>query len=226
LQYICSHRPQGIIINPNSKIVVAITQRIDSVSGRAELRDALDQRLVQWLVHAGFLPVAVPNTLSDTGQPSEQTLESWLQAIQPDALILSGGNDIGEYPARDATERYLLTWAEARRNPVLGICRGLQMMSVWAGVDLVKQEGHVGTRHQLAITERIDEWPASVNSYHNWGLSSCPDGFEVAARAEDGSIEAIRHTTLPWEGWMWHPERETPFSSQDNQRLKRLFSGQ
>jgi len=205
---------------------VAITQRIDSVAGRAELRDALDQRLVQWLVHAGFLPVLVPNTLSATGHPSGQALESWLQVIQPGALILSGGNDIGEYPARDDTERYLLSWAETKRVPVLGICRGLQMMAVWAGVDLVKKEGHVGTRHQLVVHARKDEWPANVNSYHNWGLASCPAGFEVAAKAEDGSIEAITHSKLPWEGWMWHPEREAPFSPQDIKRLKRLFSGQ
>lgn len=205
---------------------MAITQRIDSVAGRAELRDALDQRLVQWLVHAGFLPVLVPNTLSATGHPSGQALESWLQVIQPGALILSGGNDIGEYPARDDTERYLLSWAETKRVPVLGICRGLQMMAVWAGVDLVKKEGHVGTRHQLVVHARKDEWPANVNSYHNWGLASCPAGFEVAAKAEDGSIEAITHSKLPWEGWMWHPEREAPFSPQDIKRLKRLFSGQ
>lgn len=205
---------------------MAITQRIDSVAGRAELRDALDQRLVQWLVHAGFLPVVVPNTLSDTGHPSEQILESWLQAMQLGALILSGGNDIGEYPARDDTERYLLSWAEAKRVPVLGICRGLQMMAVWAGVALVKIEGHVGIRHQLAVPARKDEWPTEVNSYHNWGLASCPDGFEVAARAEDGSIEAIKHVELPWEGWMWHPEREASFSLHDIKRLKRLISGQ
>jgi len=215
-----------LIISPYPKIVVAITQRIDSVAGRAELRDALDQRLVQWLVHAGFLPVLVPNTLSATGHPSGQALESWLQVIQPGALILSGGNDIGEYPARDDTERYLLSWAETKRVPVLGICRGLQMMAVGAGVDLVKKEGHVGTRHQLVVHARKDEWPANVNSYHNWGLASCPAGFEVAAKAEDGSIEAITHSKLPWEGWMWHPEREAPFSPQDIKRLKRLFSGQ
>ena len=205
---------------------MAITQRIDSVAGRAELRDALDQRLVQWLVHAGFLPVLVPNTLSATGHPSGQALESWLQVIQPGALILSGGNDIGEYPARDDTERYLLSWAETKRVPVLGICRGLQMMAVWAGVDLVKKEGHVGTRHQLVVHARKDEWPANVNSYHNWGLASCPAGFEVAAKAEDGSIEAITHSKLPWEGWMWHPEREASFSFKDIKRLKRLCSGE
>lgn len=146
--------------------------------------------------------------------------------MQPGALILSGGNDIGEYPARDATERYLLSWAEAKRMPVLGICRGLQMMAVCAGVDLVRKEGHVGSRHQLVLPAGNDEWPANVNSYHNWGLASCPAGFEITAQAEDGSIEAIRHIGLPWEGWMWHPEREVQFFPQDIKRLKRLLRGQ
>jgi gamma-glutamyl-gamma-aminobutyrate hydrolase PuuD len=215
-----------LIINPYPKIIVGITQRIDSVAGRTELRDGCDQRLVQWLVHSGFLPVAVPNNLSDTSHSETPILKSWLKAVQPGALILSGGNDIGQYPSRDTTERYLLSWAEAKRVPVLGICRGLQMMSVWAGANLVKQEGHVGSRHQLVVSDQKANWPSEVNSYHNWGLVSCPDGFEIAACAEDGSIEAIKHITLPWEGWMWHSEREVPFSPQDIKRLKRLFSGQ
>ena len=205
---------------------MGITQRIDNIVGRAELRDALDQRLAQWLVHSGYLPVVVPNILSVVDRQSEPTLENWLQAVEPSALILSGGNDIGEYPARDATERYLLSWAKAKQLPILGICRGLQMMASWAGVDLVKKEKHAGTRHQLVVPNSKDEWPAYVNSYHSWGLASCPAGFEVAARAEDGSIEAIKHIKLPWEGWMWHPEREIPFTRQDTARLKWLFSGE
>lgn len=146
--------------------------------------------------------------------------------MRPEALVLSGGNDIGEYPERDATERHLLTWAAANRIPVLGICRGLQMMAVWAGGNLVPVEGHVRTRHALSVSAPQGEWSASVNSFHNWGLSSCPDGFEIAAQAEDGGIEAIRHIELPWEGWMWHPEREETFAPQDTARLRRLFSGQ
>lgn len=212
--------------NPISKIVVGITQRVDSVTGRAEIRDALDQMLAQWLVKAGFLPVAVPNLLSGTDHPSEYILENWLQVIHPSAIILSGGNDIDEYPVRDTTERYLLSWAETKRVPVLGICRGLQMMAVWSGGDLVKKEGHVGGRHRLLVPAQKDEWPANVNSYHNWVLDSCPNGFEVTAQSEDGSIEAIKHINLPWEGWMWHPEREAPFCPQDIKRLQGLFSGQ
>ena len=218
-----------MIIDPSSKFIVGITQRIDNVAGRAELRDALDQRLVQWVKQAGFLPVTIPNTLLDINHSSEadegRALDSWLQAVQPRALILSGGNDVGEYPARDATERYLLSWAETKRAPVLGVCRGLQMMAVWAGVSLVKIEGHVGTRHHLMVPTKKEEWPTSVNSYHNWSLASCPGGFEITAQSEDGSIEAIRHIKLPWEGWMWHPEREMPFSPQDIERLKGLFGG-
>jgi putative glutamine amidotransferase len=142
--------------------------------------------------------------------------------VKPTGLVLSGGNDIGECPARDVTERYLLLWAKAKRVPVLGICRGLQMMAVWAGAELVKKDGHVGSRHQLVVDDQ-NEWPANVNSYHKWGLATCPNGFKVTAQAADGSIEAIKHLELPWEGWMWHPERETLFSAQDTRRLKELF---
>jgi N5-(cytidine 5'-diphosphoramidyl)-L-glutamine hydrolase len=226
LQCLCSLRPKGMIFDPSPPIIVGITQRIDSVAGRDELRDTLDQRLSQWLVYAGFLPIVIPNTFSNSIHLSDPTLENWLEALKPVALILSGGNDIGEYQERDTTECYLLSWAEEKQIPVLGICRGLQMMAVWAGASLVKLEGHVGSRHQLVVSGQKDNWPANVNSYHNWVLASCPDGFEIAAQAEDGSIEAIKHIKLPWEAWMWHPERELPFFPQDINRLKRLFRGQ
>lgn len=214
-----------MIITSASKIVVAITQRIDRVEGRAEFRDSLDQRLIEWVAQAGFLPVTVPNTLvREAGD--EGVFEDWLQTLRPQAVILSGGNDIGEAPRRDVTERYLLSWAQETRVPLLGICRGMQMMAVWAGTKLVRVEGHVRSRHQLALAGAGDEWPRSVNSFHDWSVSACPDQFEVVARAEDGTIEAIRHIHLPWEGWMWHPERELPFNEIDTNRIVRLFGGE
>lgn len=215
-------------MTPVSSPLVAVTQRIDYLGDRNETRDAVDQKLTAWLVAAGYLPVTVPNSFFAEGfspEASATALAKWLEAIGPSALVLSGGNDIGVFPSRDETEAYLLSWAQREKVPLLGICRGLQMIAVWAGTELVPVSRHVATRHALnpVKPDEAPLWPAQVNSYHNWGLTSCPDGFEVAATAEDGSIEAIRHQSLPWQGWMWHPEREPEFDQRDSARLRGLF---
>ncbi|WP_076590900.1 gamma-glutamyl-gamma-aminobutyrate hydrolase family protein [Herminiimonas arsenitoxidans] len=210
----------------SARILIAVSQRIDQIKDRNESRDALDQRFIKWLVDAKFCPLPVPNSLTTKdhlGGIHDVSLQKWLAAVKPDAVILSGGNDIGEFPERDVTERCLLSWAALHRLPVLGICRGMQMMGVWAGGSLIKVASHVGVRHILSPCTAMNIWPKTVNSFHNWSLSFCPNNFEVIATSEDGEIEAIRHTELPWEGWMWHPERENQFAIEDTQRLIRLF---
>lgn len=199
--------------------VVAVSQRIDVYPDRNELRDAVDQRLIQWLTEAGYIPVPVPNALNTASGHVGPSLQNWLQKIKPDALLLSGGNDIGEHRERDATERCLLTYAHDRALPALGICRGMQMMAVWAGMALKPVQGHVRTRHELH-----GEMNGEVNSFHNYSPSNCPADFDITAYSEDGEIEAIRHKILPWEGWMWHPEREAEYSAADKQRLRALFA--
>ena len=67
------------------------------------------------------------------------------------------------------------------------------------------------------------DFPDNVNSFHDWGLYETPKDFCAIAHCEDASIEAIKHNDLPWEGWMWHPERENPFLEEDNKRLKKLL---
>lgn len=209
----------------STSLIALVTQRVDPVSGRSEVRDALDQRLAEWVSAAGLLPFPVPNAV--LGAAGAEGLNAWLEALQPDILVLSGGNDVGEQLARDNTEGHLLSWARDERIPVLGICRGMQMMAAWAGGELVRVSGHVGARHNLKLRdeERRSDWPASVNSYHNWGLANVPAGFVPVAWAEDGTVEAMRHETLPWEAWMWHPERETAFNDVDMNRIERLLDG-
>ena len=198
---------------------VAISQRVDVVPDRSEQRDALDQNLVELAWQIGLMPCLVPNAL---GAISGAT-DAWLAALKPRGFILSGGNDLGDFPERDSTETVLLEYAKTQRLPLLGICRGMQMLAVWAGAALRPVEGHVRTRHQLRVVDPAGGWPAQVNSFHNLALCDCPPGFSVTAYAENGDIEAIRHHELPWEAWMWHPEREPQFAAEDIQRIRTLF---
>ena len=126
--------------------------------------------------------------------------------VKPCAIVLSGGNDIGLHKDRDMTEMALLDYAYKNTLPVLGICRGMQMIATWAGEELKPVTGHVATRHNIFGTIERE-----VNSYHNFTLRDIPRGFELLAYDKEGEIEAIKHIDLKWEGWMWHPERENPF---------------
>jgi putative glutamine amidotransferase len=183
-------------------IPIAVSQRVDIISARNERRDALDQRLIDLLANAGCLAIPVPNNLG-------LKLDIWLANLKPFGILLSGGNDLGEVPERDLTESKLLAYAEHEKIPLLGICRGMQMMAVYSGASLKAVNGHISTNHELKWNEKSQtSVPKVVNSFHAFTIADCPNGYNVLARSSfDKEIEAIGHSELPWLGWMWHPER-------------------
>lgn len=192
---------------------VAITQRVDAIAGRDETRDGVDIRFARMLWDMGFLPMPVSSAVPDKA--------AYVAGLAPDAIVLTGGNDIGTAPDRDAMERALLGYAAMARLPVFGVCRGMQMMNVYQGGSLVVIDGHVATRHRVSGVL----WPEAreVNSYHS--IAVLPEflgrDLEILATASDGSVEAMRHVVLPWLAVMWHPERETPFEKDDLGMMRR-----
>jgi len=194
---------------------VAITQRVAVIPQYGERRDCLDQAWPRFISACGLLPLPVPNVV-------EVAL-----ALCADAdlagLVLTGGNDLavlgGDAPERDATESALLDAAEPRGLPVLGVCRGMQLIQHRCGVPLQRVEGHVTPRQVI----RIDGEPTAVNSYHRFAARDSQPPLEVWAVAADGVVKAVRHTVRPITGIMWHPERNTPFAARDIALFRRAF---
>ena len=196
-------------------MIIAVSQRVDKIPSINEDRDSIDQRLINWILAAGFDPITVPNTIHNFDK-----LQNWINLIKPDGLLLSGGNDIGDSLNRDTTEKHLLNWAINYKKPVYGICRGMQFLAINHGVNLIKVDNHVNKIHKVSFFGKIKK----VNSFHNFSISTIPKNFRVISKSEDGMIESIEHNFLPIIGVMWHPEREKRFDIHDLEIIKKLFS--
>ena len=190
---------------------VAVTQRVVVDPPHGTRRDCLDQVWVKFLLGCGLLPIPVPNSVDAALSICDQV----------SGIVLTGGNDLAAYggdaPERDETEMALLDLAEQRDLPVLGVCRGMQMMQHRAGIPLQRVCGHVAHRQRISIDGRSVE----VNSFHNFGATEAHPPLKTWAIADDGVIKAVRHAGRPMIGVMWHPERREPFTADD----VALFSG-
>ena len=158
---------------------------------------------------------------------SEKLLLDIINNTKAKILILTGGNNISKNlnkNNRDILEKKLIKIFLKKRYPILGICRGMQILNVFFNGKISKIDGHVRKNHKLIIDKNFDYFlPKTVNSYHNFCIPVCPEGYIIISKSDDNIIEAIKHRSLPWEGWMWHPEREANFTKRDVERLKALF---
>ena len=200
--------------------IIAITQRIQKIEKYKEFRDQLDIRLNYLVTKLGYLPVPIPNFKN---YQNNLNLKNWLKRIKPAGIILSGGDNIGIYKFRDQNELSIVKWSLIKKIPVLGICRGMQIINKYFGGSKVRIKNHVGKRHRI-IGDHA-KFRKSVNSFHNWGFypKNISKVLRIQTVSNDKSIEAIRHKKYPIYGIMWHPEREPLLKKDDLILIKKIF---
>jgi putative glutamine amidotransferase len=200
---------------------IGLTQRVETVKTYEERRDCLDQRWGPLMQSFGVDPIPLFNQTAD--------VDTYVDRLDLDGIVLTGGNDLASLadgsnvaPERDQFERTLLETAIDRKLPVLGVCRGLQLLNVYCGGSIHGIDDHVAIEHDLEIDQKVAPIAVStesvaVNSYHSYGVADqgLGDQLAVAGRAPDGSIEWVEHTQYPITAIMWHPERESPSTALD-----------
>jgi putative glutamine amidotransferase len=200
----------------------------------------VEQSVAHWAMASGAMAVVVPSPEGDT-RKGDATLDDYAEWL--DALVLEGGSDLwpgsyGETPldprwhgdrVRDAYEIALLRAFERRGKPVLGICRGLQLVNVAFGgtlwQDLPTQRPSAVVHRDAATYDRnrhavrfvpgtrlasvfAGQEEATVNSVHHQGIKDLAPGFAVEATCPaDGLVEAIRRPNGSYVAAVqWHPE--------------------
>jgi len=201
---------------------------------------------VESVRRAGGIPVIVP--------PVRQADEAEEILARCDGMIFTGGGDISPIylneqprygigqclPERDVGELLLARLAFGRDFPVLGICRGIQVMAVAAGGRIYQdipsqypkalQHSQTAPRphpwHEVQVLESVlqrllGEKRVLVNSFHHQAVLDVPPGFVVNALASDGIIEGIERLGAKFcLGVQWHPE-----SMESDALSHKLFRG-
>lgn len=194
----------------------------------------LNRAYLDAIRHFGGTPLVIP---AEAGEEEQQYLLSLC-----DGLVLTGGNDIdpalyGETvlndtvviaPERDAGEPRLCELALRRNLPILGICRGMQILNVYFGGTLYQdlpsqvdstvthsmEKPYHRTCHNCLLTagsplfELTGQTQIDVNSHHHQAVKDVAPGFQVMGRCGDGVIEAIwkPDAVFLW-AVQWHPEK-------------------
>lgn len=233
--------------NPHSRLhtnpIIGISVNIDTQTSR------LHEAYIRAIQDAGGIPLLIP------ASDDMDTLRELVERM--DGLLLSGGADIGGGyfgeptlegltevdPKRDRYDFMLLRIASDYQLPVLGICRGMQVINVAFGGDLWQDipsqyprnplnHSILKYKEQSAHTVRIEKdsilynvlqsEEVGVNSRHHQAVKEIAPGFKIAATSSDGIIEAIEgYPNRRVLGVQWHPENMA--TEGDNPTMQLLF---
>ncbi|WP_043681766.1 gamma-glutamyl-gamma-aminobutyrate hydrolase family protein [Streptomyces xylophagus] len=190
-----------------------------------------------WQLEAALLPAGYPRLVQRAGGlaamlPPDSPEHAAATVARLDGLVIAGGPDVEPVRygaerdprtgppalARDAWELALIEAALTAGVPLLGICRGMQLLNVALGGTLAQHiDGHAetpgvfghhkvkpvpGTLYASAVPEET-----SVPTFHHQAADRLGTGLTISAWAEDGTPEAIELPSADWVlGVQWHPE--------------------
>jgi putative glutamine amidotransferase len=220
-------------------VIGIATQTMEAIPGQLPMTWIMGQRYVRVLTGLGAVPWIIPLLLDD-----EETLRAIYDRL--DGVLLTGGVDVDPDcyreqrhplcgktdPPRDWTEMHLIRWAIRDHKPVLGVCRGIQIINVAAGGTLyqdVQDQVQGAIKHDYFptdgihmrddLTHMIRVEPASrlgrilgaerieVNSMHHQAVKDLAPGLVPSAFAPDGLIEGLEGGNGQYlVGVQWHPE--------------------
>jgi putative glutamine amidotransferase len=237
------------VIRPLIGIPTQTLQSIDDIPEVLPHSWVMNSRYYLAAAAMGAVPVMIPLFDSD-----EATLRAVYDRL--DGVLLAGGVDMephtfGEPPhprlgrtdhARDDVELALARWAIAEGKPILGLCRGHQVLNVALGGTLyqdiesqlpeaMRHDYFPGfprdyLAHEVSLTQgsrlqrAIGAPRMAVNSMHHQAVKTLAPGLLVSARADDGVIEALETEGPNYlVGVQWHPE----VFEQRDERTHRLF---
>jgi len=234
--------------------LVGVTTTIEPRGGEyGKPRIGLYANYLPPLERVGLTPVLI------TPAHSEASIADLLSRCK--GLVLSGGEDVdpsryGEEPipelgavnpARDIAELRAIDVAGRLDLPILGICRGLQILNVHFGgtlcqdIDVAMESAfsHVQTtpwgshHHEVSVepnsrlVEALGSDRLHINSYHHQAIRRVAPNLVVTARADDGLVEGVESRDHTWVvGVQWHPERHEAEAEETdpNKRLFRAFA--
>jgi putative glutamine amidotransferase len=238
---------------PHRAVIGIVTQTQEPSPGQSPRAWIMGSKYIEVLAALGAVPWLIPLLRDDT-----ETLRCLYERL--DGLFLTGGVDVdpANYheprhercgvtdPDRDWTELTLIRWAVADHKPVLGVCRGIQILNVAAGgtlyQDLTAQRPHALKHDYFApggnptrdyLAHEIRPVPGSrlaavlgseevpVNSMHHQGIKDLAPGLAPTAFAPDGLIEGVEGRNGRFLlGVQWHPEE----LADGDPAMRRLFT--
>jgi putative glutamine amidotransferase len=218
-----SARQNGLMPAPLIVIVGRVSPTAENVRGEAF---SFGQRYSRAVVRAGGIPLMLP----PIPELADLRIRDLLHRV--DGVVFHGGGDIdplrygqvqsaeqvyGIVDEHDTVELAVMRTAIERDIPVLGLCRGIQLLNVARGGTLVQDVGTETHWHQYLPVEldagsRLAKafgthTPQHCHHVHHQALDAIGDGLRIVGRATDGMIEAVELESATWiVATQWHPE--------------------